>query len=246
MWDAATLAIVAAVFLFAGFVKGVVGLGLPTIALGLLTATLGLMDAIALMLVPAFMTNVVQALVGGHLAALLKRLWRLLATLCLGVWLGTVLLAGADKQAMSGLLGILIFLYAAVSLATPPIPAPGRHERWLSSAYGIVAGIATGLTGAYTMGVPYLEALRLGRDELVQAMGLFFLVSTVALALSLTGNALLPTSLGLLSLLALIPAFLGMAGGQWTRRRVPEAQFRRLINGFLLLLGAYIAARAFL
>jgi hypothetical protein len=122
MWDAATLAIVAPVFLFAGYVKGVVGLGLPTVALGLLTATLGLMDAIALMLVPAFMTNVVQAFSGGHLAALLKRLWGLLATLCVGVWVGTVLLAGADKQAMSGLLGVLIFLYAAVSLATRPFP----------------------------------------------------------------------------------------------------------------------------
>jgi len=244
--DGATIVIVAAVFLFAGFVKGVVGLGLPTVSLGLLTATLGLMDAIALMLVPAFMTNVVQAVVGGGLRALLRRLWPLLATLCLGIWFGTGLLAGADKQAISGLLGILIAAYAAIGLAAPPLPEPGRHERWLSPAWGIVAGIATGLTGAYTMGVPYLQALRLGRDALVQAMGIFFLVSTVALALSLTGNALLPTSLGLLSVLALIPAFIGMAGGQWVRHRIPEARFRRVIDGFLLLLGGYIAARAFL
>ncbi|MEC7656167.1 MAG: sulfite exporter TauE/SafE family protein, partial [Pseudomonadota bacterium] len=51
LWSPESVAIVAAVLLLAGFVKGVVGLGLPTVSLGLLTAVFGLKAAIALMLV---------------------------------------------------------------------------------------------------------------------------------------------------------------------------------------------------
>ena len=70
-WPPESVAIVAAVLLLAGFVKGVVGLGLPTVSLGLLTAVFGLKAAIALMLVPSFATNVVQGLTGGALKEIL-------------------------------------------------------------------------------------------------------------------------------------------------------------------------------
>ena len=78
LWSPENIAIVVAVLLLAGFVKGVVGLGLPTVSLGLLTAFFGLKAAIALMLVPSFATNLVQGLVGGELAQIMRRLWLLL------------------------------------------------------------------------------------------------------------------------------------------------------------------------
>ena len=65
MWTFEVVAIVCATFLFAGWVKGVVGLGLPTIALALLAATVGLKEAIALMLIPSMVTNLWQGLAGG-------------------------------------------------------------------------------------------------------------------------------------------------------------------------------------
>ncbi|MCG8357963.1 MAG: TSUP family transporter, partial [Kiloniellales bacterium] len=68
--------------------------------------------------------------------------------------------------------------------------------------------------------------------------------ATVALALSLSAHDLLPLDLGLLSALALAPAALGMLLGQSVRRRLPEARFRRVFFGALLVLGVYIVARA--
>ena len=62
LWSPESIAVISAVLLLAGFVKGVVGLGLPTVSLGLLTAFFDLKAAIALMLVPSFATNVVQGL----------------------------------------------------------------------------------------------------------------------------------------------------------------------------------------
>ena len=62
MFDIAVLAPVAAVFFLAGAVKGVIGLGLPTVSLALLTLALDLPTAMALLLVPSFVTNLWQGL----------------------------------------------------------------------------------------------------------------------------------------------------------------------------------------
>ncbi len=245
MWTAEILLIVCAAFLVAGWVKGVVGLGLPTVALALLAATLDLKQAIALMLVPAFVTNIWQGLAGGALAALIRRLWLLLAAAGVGTWLGARVLARADAEVLTGVLGLLICAYAGISLARRQIPPPGRWEPVLSPTFGAAAGVLTGLTGSFMLGVVYLQALGLPRDALVQAMGIAFTVVTVALAAALTRYQLLTADLWLLSAAALAPAALGMVLGQGVRRRLSEALFRRVLFSALLLLGAYLAGRAF-
>ena len=242
-----TVILIAVVFALAGFVKGVVGLGLPTVSLALLTATIGLKEAIALMLVPALLTNVWQGFVGGAFTKIVRRIWTLLITSCIGIWIGTGVLAGADATILAGLFGVLLCAYSSYSLAMPQIPPPGRHEGWLSPTIGAVAGVVTGLTGSYTVpGVLYLQALGQPRDVLVQTMGIVFVVLTIALAVSLSGHDLLPAHLGLLSAGAFVPTAAGMMAGQTIRRRLPEDSFRTVFFVALLVIGLYIAGRAFL
>ena len=69
-----TLIFVGAVFALAGFVKGVIGLGLPTIAMGLLGVLMTPNQAAAILVVPALLTNVWQMWDGPALKALLRRL----------------------------------------------------------------------------------------------------------------------------------------------------------------------------
>jgi hypothetical protein len=246
MWTAEVIAIVCATFLVAGWVKGVVGLGLPTIALALLAATVGLREAIALMLVPAMVTNVWQGLAGGALAPLLRRLWPLLLAACLGTWFGVGVLAQADTVLLTGVLGVVICGYAGISLAAPQIPPPGRWEGVLSPTVGAIGGIVTGLTGSFIPGILYLQALGLSRDHLVQAMGIAFMAVSIALAGALTRQEMMTVDLWLMSAVAVAPAALGMVLGQAVRRRLSEALFRRILFSALLLLGAYLASRAFL
>jgi uncharacterized membrane protein YfcA len=85
------LAAVALTFVFAGFVKGVIGLGLPTVAMGLLAIVMPPAQAAALLVVPSFLTNVWQAM-GPELAPLIRRLWPMLLGICIGVWAGGGLL----------------------------------------------------------------------------------------------------------------------------------------------------------
>ena len=246
MWSVEVIAIVCATFLFAGWVKGVVGLGLPTIALALLAATVGLREAIALMLVPSMVTNVWQGLAGGAFVPLLRRLWPLLLAACLGTWFGVGVLAQADTVLLTGVLGVMICAYAGVSLAAPQMPPPGRWEGILSPTIGAIGGIVTGLTGSFIPGILYLQALGLSRDHLVQAMGIAFTVLTVALAGALTRQQMMSADLWLMSAMAVAPAGLGMMLGQAVRRRLSEVIFRRVFFSALLLLGAYLASRGFL
>jgi uncharacterized membrane protein YfcA len=245
MWTVEVIAIVCATFLFAGWVKGVVGLGLPTIALALLAATVGLREAIALMLVPSMVTNLWQGLAGGAFVALLRRLWPLLLAACLGTWFGVGVLAQSDTVLLTGLLGIMICAYAGISLATPQIPPPGRWEPGLSPMVGALGGIVAGLTGSFIPGILYLQSLGLSRDRLVQAMGIAFTVLTLALAGALSRHDMMTRDLWLMSSVAVAPAALGMVLGQIVRRLLSEALFRRIFFSALLMLGAYLASRAF-
>ena len=245
MIDPASAALIAGVFLLAGAVKGVVGLGLPTVSLGLLTAAFDLTTAMALMVAPSFATNLLQAVVGGNGRALIRRLWPFLAAAAFTVWIGAAALVSIDLALLSGLLGLLLAAYAAQGLAGAGLSIPARWQGWTGPAFGMVNGILTGMTGSFVVpGVLYFQAIGLGRDALVQAMGMLFTVSTVALAVSLQRHGLLDGELGLASAAALLPAFLGMGAGVLLRRRLSEARFRRVFFLAVLALGLYIMANA--
>lgn len=245
MLDAPALTAIAGTFLLAGMVKGVVGFGLPVVALALLTVAFGLPQAMALMLAPAFVTNVWQAMAGGNGRALLHRLWPFLLLAAATVWIGALALTRVNLAWLSALLGLLLVVYATVSLAGLRFTVTPRQENWLGPLIGVVNGVLSGMTGAYVVpGALYLQALGLPRDTLVQAMGLLFLISTLALAAALGGNGFLNAELGGISAAAVVPALAGMALGQHIRKRLPEQTFRQVFFAALLLLGAYIIASA--
>lgn len=240
-----TLIIVILTFLLAGLVKGVIGLGLPTVSLALLTAALGLKPAMALLLVPSFITNVWQGVVGGALLQLSRRFWLMLAAICISTWFGAKILAISETALLSALLGGLLSLYAAFGLLKIHLPNPGGLEVWLSPVVGIVNGILTGMTGSFVFpGVPYLQSLGLTRDQMIQAMGILFSVSTVALAVSLHEHKLISSDLGWLSTAGVVPALIGMVLGQKLRQRLSEVAFLKVFFSAILLLGVYIILRS--
>ena len=244
MWSTEIFVIIGLVFLLGGFVKGVVGFGLPTVALALLAATIDVKAAIALLAIPALATNIWQALIGDSLRVLLRRLWSFLLLISIAIWFGAGVLARTDAALITALLGLLLCAYGAATLAKIQIAEPGKRELWLSPLVGAVNGIVTGLTGTFVVpSVIYLQALRLPRDALIQAMGLTYMVSSLMLAVSLGGHALLTAELGLISSLALAPALLGMALGQRLRQRLPEERFRQIFLAAIILLGLYLMLR---
>jgi uncharacterized membrane protein YfcA len=241
MFDLVTLIAVAGTFLLAGGVKGVIGLGLPTLSLGLLTATLDLTTAMALLLVPSLVTNLWQAVAGGKVWALLLRLWPFLLMATAAVWPGATVLTRLDPSLLSMLLGVLLVAYSTLSLSGFHLSIANQRETWAGPLFGTANGILTGMTGSFVVpGVMFLQGIGLPRDMLIQAMGILFTASTIALALALHTNQLLTPELGLVSAAAVIPAAVGMIAGQQIRRKLSEARFRQIFFIAILVLGIYI------
>ena len=245
MFDPVTIAAITATFLIAGAVKGVIGLGLPTVSLGLLTAALDLPTAMALLIVPSLTTNLWQAAVGSNVRAILRRIWPFLLMATATVWIGATALTRLDLSLLSGLLGALLVAYAGLNLPGVRLSISAQQEVWVGPMFGIANGVLTGMTGSFVVpGVMFLQAIGLPRDMLVQAMGMLFTASTIALALALQGNNLLTTQLNIVSVAALLPAILGMIVGQRIRKRLSEARFRQVFFIVILVLGGYIIASA--
>ncbi|MGY8872096.1 MAG: sulfite exporter TauE/SafE family protein [Pseudomonadales bacterium] len=245
MFDVFTVCIILATFLLAGAVKGVTGLGLPTVSLALLTVVLDMPTAMALLLIPSVVTNIWQAFVGGNTKEALLRIWPFLLMATVMVWLGGLLLSLADLKLLSMLLGGLLIAYSVVNLAGFGFTLSRQQEVWAGPLLGALNGMLTGMTGSFVIpGVMYLQAIGLTRDVLIQAMGMLFTASTIALAVSLQGNDLLSAELGIYSALALIPAIIGMILGQKVHKKLSEQLFKRVLFISLLLLGAYITMSA--
>ena len=81
------------------------------------------------------------------------------------------------------------------------------------------------------------------QQDLVQALGISFTVSTLALAATLAQGGALSLSIAGASLLGLAAALVGMAIGQQVRSRVREETFRFCFFLGLLLLGGHLALR---
>ena len=233
--------VVLSTFLLAGFVKGVIGLGLPTVAVGLLSVIMAPAQAAALLIAPSLITNVWQMAAGGSLLAVSRRLWSMMLGICAGTYASAGLLTGHSKGGATTALGVALVLYAITGLSALRLTVSSRFEAWLSPLMGAATGFVTGATGVFVVpAVPYLQALGLEKDELVQALGLSFTISTVALGLTLASGGALTASLAGASLLALAPALGGMALGQYVRTRISAAAFRRWFFWGLFGLGGHL------
>ena len=241
MFETTLLIIIFFTFLLAGFVKGVIGLGLPTVSLALLTVATDLPSAMALLLVPSFVTNVWQAMVGGNTRIIVLRLWPFLVMATATVWFGAIALSHFELPLLSALLGVLLVSYAVIALSGFRITVAAKNEQWVGPLLGAVNGILTGMTGSFVVpGVMFLQAIGLSRELLIQAMGMLFTVSTLALAIALQSNNLLTSQYAIASAGAMLPAIAGMILGQRIRKRLPESLFRKVFFASLLLLGIYI------
>lgn len=241
------LTLISLIFLLAGLVRGVVGLGLPTVAVGLLGMMMAPREAAALLVVPSLVTNVWQLAAGPSAGLLARRLWPMLAGIAVGTLAGGMLLpASASLDAVAALGGALMMV-AAAGLASFTLHVPPSGERAASPVVGLVTGAVTAATGVFVIpAVPYLRGLRLGRDKMVQALGLAFTTSTIALAASLLLAGQFGMQAAGLSVYALLPALVGMMMGQWIRGRIRPALFRRCFFIGLLGLGLYLMLRPFL
>ncbi len=227
---------IALVFILAGGVKGITGMGLPTVAMSLLGLWMAPAQAAALLVMPSLVTNAAQCL---------GPAWRRLTAALWPVWLGmvTTTVWGPDLSALAPIdarlaLGAILVVYGLWGLWKPAVPQVSHGAWWIGLAAGLATGFVTASTAVFVLPlVPYLQALRLDRDTMIQALGLSFTVATLALAARLHAfeSGML---LSMPPLVALAAAIVGLAFGAAVRARISAATFQRALFLVFIALGA--------
>lgn len=244
--DFDTLAIIAAGYFFAAFVKGATGLGFSTSALPLLTFAVGLKAALPLLIVPALSSNALVMIDAGHFRETLRRFWLLYAGVTIGIVCGLMLLARIDSVSAGGVLGLVLVAYGLFALANPDLNLSRHLEKPFAPAVGFLTGAVNGLTGSQVMPVlPYLMALQLDRNRFLQAINISFSLSTVLMAIGLSRIGLLTLESALISVGGLVPVMAGMKAGNTLRKRLSEAAFRRMVLILLIVFGVILIAKLF-
>lgn len=241
--SAADIVVGLAVFLLAGTVKGLVGLGLPAISIALMSLYLPLPEAIALISLPTIFTNIWQAAVGGKFKLIVRRQWPLIVPLAVVLYL-TVWLVGQKGPDWSFLvLGTVLIAYSTLGLFRIRLHIHADLEKPLAPVIGVISGFVAGLVGVPVVPLmPYLQGLDIKPSELVQTLGVVLCATSLALTASLLLFGLLDGPRALVSAAAVVPAVTGMWLGQQIRSRLSVEQFRLAVFWALLLTGLYTFA----
>ena len=235
---------VSATFLLAGAIKGITGMGLPTVAMGILGGLLSPLVAASLLIVPSFVTNVWQLFAGPGFRSIVQRLWTMMAGIFVGTVTSSSMLTSGNTAKSTFLLGLSLTTYAAYALLGRSCRISPVIEIWLSPLIGTATGLIAGATGVFVIpAVPYVQALGFHKDDLVQALGLCFTVSTIALALGLASHGAFKMEGLSISVLAVVPALVGMWAGQYVRRAVSPTIFKSCFLVALALLGLEMMLR---
>jgi uncharacterized membrane protein YfcA len=225
-------------FLAGGLVKGVISLGLPLVALPLLTVIVDIKSAIALLMVPMILSNIIQAVEGGGTLPLIRRFTPLLIALAVGTMIGTAMFAALETYVLQLTIGPLAIIFATASYLHPNLAVPAHSERWLGPTIGFFSGIIGGMTTFFGPVIAgYIVGLQLGRDVFVKSIAIVYVLAASFLMFGGIVHGYATPLLLTLSCVGMIPVYLGMRIGMRIRHRCDPDVFRKLVLGAVWLTG---------
>lgn len=231
------------VFLLAGTVKGLVGLGLPTIVIAFTTLVLPLTESIAMIALPTIFTNLWQAAVGGNFWRILRRQWPLIVPLAVVLYVTMWLVGQKGPNWAFIVLATVLIVYSGLGLLRIRLHIHTDLEKPLAPVIGVISGFVAGVVGVPIIPLmPYLQGLDIKPSELVQTLGVVLCATSLTLTSSLLFFGLLDGPRAIVSAAAVIPALAGMWVGQQVRLRLSVEQFRLAVFWALLLTGVYTFA----
>jgi uncharacterized protein len=229
-----------------GLVKGVVGLGLPLVSMPLLSFALPLKTAVALVLVPVFVTNTAQSFQGGMFKPTFRRFWTAMIVMIAALSVSAQALVQIDERTLYTILGTTLILMTLTLRYRPSFQLEPRQELWAGPLAGALGGVLGGFTGIYGPPVMmYLASLRLKKAEFVAAVSQFFTAGNIGLTIGLLSFGGAGLNELALSVAATIPTYIGLWLGQRVHARLDESRFSAVLYVVYLATGASFLIRAF-
>ncbi len=241
------LLITTATFLIAGTIKGIAGIGMPTIALGLMTLALEPRMAISIILFPLIISNAWQFYRAGQMWAAIKRYRCFLATMMTLIFFSAIFSAGASDRLIYGALGTVILIFVAVNVLGTPPELPEHHAHKAQVILGGATGLFGGLAAIYAPGIAiYLSMRRVDKDEMVRATGLLVFAGSLPLLAGYLTQNLLSPRLAVISALMVAPTLLGFQLGERVRAHLSQDGFRQVFFVVFFILGLNLIRKALL
>jgi len=228
-----------------GFVKGVVGVGLPMISVPLMSFVLPAYVAAALVVLPVFPANIVQLRAGGTLGEKLQRFWPVSLGIAIGTFASAPFIIAADPKTLQFIVACIVSLYALQRLSKRDFSIKPDHEKPIGLGAGLFAGGIGGITMLIgPLVVVYMAALRLERDVFVGSIAFVYLVTTFSIAMTLAAYNQLTVSLLTASVLACVPATAGVLSGGWCRKYISQRHFDQVLTFMIVAIAFSMFYRA--
>ncbi len=237
--------IAALVFILAGTIKGIGGLGLPTASISMLSQFYDPYSAIALVIFPMLFSNIWQTYQSGEVLRTFKTYWPFGVMLMFFILIFANLSASIPVEILMVILGAVIILFSLSSLLFHPPELPRRFDKMAQIFAGSIAGIMGGLTAIWSAPmVIYLVSRRVDKNDFIRATGLLITMGTVPLCFGYWANGLLNGPLAGISMLMIIPTIIGFNLGAIIRRKIEPAIFQKVVLIIFLLMGLNLIRKA--
>lgn len=239
------LAISAAGLFLGGISKGALGIGLPLLAVPIMAFFMSVPEALAILTVPIFVTNVWQSFQGGNLRAVTQRFWPLAIMLAVGIGIGAQALTLLNEKIFYLIMGLVILLQPALRLTKPGLRISPRTQKYVGPPLALVSGVIGGMTGFFgPLMMVYLATLGLQKDQFTATVSMLFVLASLSLGLFLAHLGLMGSADLTLSAFALLPAIIGIYLGQKIRSRISHKQFEKSLTVAFLFIGIGLLSKA--
>jgi uncharacterized protein len=240
------VAAVACSLVVAGFLKGIIGVGLPVVALPLLSLFIDVKSVAILLSMPLILSNLPQALEGGKTARCLMQLMPVIAGMIPGLFLGVRILLALDANVAKIIAGLVLMGVAGITLLAPKLQLRSRMVLPAGIIFGFFGGI---LGGIAAMPGPLVFIFLLAKGQrgktFTKEASLYLVVSAGLLAILLTASRQFSWSDVSVSTAAMLPVALGMYIGQLMRDRIAPETFKKLVLIAVIVAGAELLRHGF-
>jgi uncharacterized protein len=230
----------------AGFLKGLIGIGMPVVALPLLSLFIDVKSAAMLLSMPLIFSNLPQALEGGKTGRSLMQLMPVILGMIPGLFLGVRALLTLDANVAKIITGLVLMGVGGVTLLAPKLQLQSRLLLPTGITFGFFGGI---LGGVAAMPGPFVFIFLLARGlrgkAFTKEASLYLVVSAGLLAILLTASRQFSWLDVLVSLAAMLPVMLGMYVGKHIRDKIEAETFKKLVLIAVIATGAELLRHGF-
>ena len=215
------------IFLFAGAVKGFLGIGLPTTAMALLTLVIEPATAISLLSVSIIATNGAQYFRCEAPLYIAKKYWLFGISIITSIFFTSLIILSIPTEMLMISIGFSLVVFSLTQMVGKRLPISTSHFWHVIWSPPVVM---------------YLVNQNVTKEEFIGATGFLFFISSIPLAMGLTFAGVLTFETTLQSISVLCVVMVGFWIGEQMRSLVPQYMFKNIVLWAFLLMGLRLIA----